>query len=69
MQAGFSLRATTSRSVKNGRWGAYAPTRMPATAGRTAPMLFSTRLKRRCNGGDVVTERRCNRGNDLTPGR
>jgi hypothetical protein len=29
---------------------AHAPARGPATGGRTAPMLFSGRLKRRCNG-------------------
>jgi hypothetical protein len=27
-----------------------------AIGGRTAPMLFSGRLKRRCNGGDTVPE-------------
>jgi hypothetical protein len=43
-------------AVKNGRWVAHAPARRPATGGRTAPMPFSGRLKRRCNGGDTVTE-------------
>jgi hypothetical protein len=35
---------------------AHAPARGPATGGRTAPMLFSGRLKRRCSGRNTVTE-------------
>ena len=36
--------------------GAEPPACGPAAGGGTAPMLFYGRLKRRCNGGDVVTE-------------
>jgi hypothetical protein len=43
-------------AIKNGRWVPNPPAHGPATGGRTAPMLFSGRLKRRCNGGHTVTE-------------
>ena len=46
--------------------GADAPARGPATGGGTAPTLFSGRLKRRCNGGNTVTETALQRRNAVT---
>jgi hypothetical protein len=52
----FSSRATSSRSQSRRSLVAHAPANGLATGGGTGPMLFSGRLKRRCIGGDSVTE-------------
>ena len=62
MKTGFSSRATSSRSLSRSTAGCSRTSCGPATGGRTAPMLFSGRLKRRCDGGDTLTETACNGG-------
>jgi hypothetical protein len=54
-RTGFSLRAISSRSRSRTAAGCLRACPRAPIGGRTAPMLFSGRLKRRCNGGDTVT--------------
>ena len=55
-KTGSSSMATSSRSQSRRPPGTHARSHGPATGGRTAPMLFSGRLKRRFNSRDAVTE-------------
>ena len=58
-----SLRATSSRSGRERRLGAHASARGAATGGRTAPMLFSGRLKGVSTAVTPLLKRRCDRRN------